>query len=646
MKTQRIHVSAQYERKLDHIEDQLDQVLHLLDGSASSRSTSRTSSQKAGDTSSRGVTKTASPTAPLENTNRTLSIPPAAHGANHASTHQTPFEGESSLAAHSTFAKDMVEAAIFVGPLGDHLSEMKETLTSLRATVEAQSSRLAAQEMAYTYAKTDSSPASSSQRLDDQNMPSPKLVMTMLKKLKEDPQLQHIRFHTFLPAEKFSDYVVKVYSTDDFNQAEFIIVNAGLIDIFVTQLFFEESDKGRNDLKESIVLFRENLETALSRLQMHIPSSLDYVVALTFGVLHAVKSSKPAIAWTLHTSALNMCISLGLHRVETLKNDNLQLREQKLWIFWLLYGTDKTLSLRLGRSSMIQDDDITLPLPSTDFTTSGPYGHSLVRWIKMASIQGKIYKNLYSPAGLAEPQAVRVSWVRALAQELKAVQYENRSLNLAHVSHGDGPQSFNSLPLALMLQTNEVNYLSALTLTLRALPPVMPTTSFAPECIATARAALEQHQKYSETIETGQSRPGQARHWDIYIKWTILHTPFVPFIVMFCHVIETGDVADLQRMQSFVSSLEIGELSEASTNIHGQFETLLKVAQRYTEIRAAKSPNVDEWQKLDAHVHAFGLLPAIGDSGMMADPGLFEQIMDSQMQAWKFGEWFQSSQQL
>ncbi|KAM0276725.1 hypothetical protein ACHAQH_006435 [Verticillium albo-atrum] len=378
---------------------------------------------------------------------------------------------------------------------------------------------------------------------------------------------------------------------------------------------------------------------------MHISSSLDYIIALTFGVLHAVKSSKPAIAWTLLTTALIMCMSSGLHRAEM--HDKLQPREQKMWIFWLLYGADKTLSLRLGRSSMIQDYDITLPLRSGDVAASGPYGRSLVRWIKIASIQGKIYKTLYSPAGLAEPEPVRVSWVRALAQELKTVQYEGSSLNLAQIRQEDGSQSLNGLPLVLMLHADEVNYLSILTLTLRALPTVVPGTSFAPECIMTARAALEQHQQYSTTIGTGQ-----ARHYDIYIKWNILHTPFVPFIVMFCHVIETGDLADLQRMQSFVSSLDMWELSEASTNIHRQFETLFKVAQRYTEVRTARGADVEEWRELDAHVHALGLVPASSLNGwpsegdIMADPALNEQMIDPQMQAWQSGEWFQSNQQL
>ena len=55
------------------------------------------------------------------------------------------------------------------------------------------------------------------------------------------------------------------------------------------------------------------------------------------------------------SSAAGLCQSLGYHRINTMVNDNPEDRQTKIQIFWMIYMLDKTLSLRLGRSSILQD---------------------------------------------------------------------------------------------------------------------------------------------------------------------------------------------------------------------------------------------------------------------------------------------------
>jgi hypothetical protein len=134
-----------------------------------------------------------------------------------------------------------------------------------------------------------------------------------------------------------------------------------------------------------------------------------------------MKSSKASAAWALVTTAMQMCISAGYHRASSSKNDTPLIRKQKSWIFWSLYSTEKGLSLRLGRSSSVSDYDITLPLPDLEQVDCKPYYSCTIRWIKLSSIQGRVYKMLYSPAALSEPQASRSAWAMSLAAEAKAL---------------------------------------------------------------------------------------------------------------------------------------------------------------------------------------------------------------------------------
>ncbi len=64
----------------------------------------------------------------------------------------------------------------------------------------------------------------------------------------------------------------------------------------------------------------------------------------------------------------------------------------------------------------------------------------------------------------------------------------------------------------------------------------------------------------------------------------ILYAPFVPFIVLFCQVIESKDTADLARLQAFVASLQIhSNISEPVEKLRRLFQVLYGVASQYVE---------------------------------------------------------------
>ena len=237
-------------------------------------------------------------------------------------------------------------------------------------------------------------------------------------------------------------------------------------------------------------------------------------------VNHCIRSSKTSTAWSLVTTALQVCISAGYHRATASpKNDNDTplLRKQKSWIFWSLYSAEKGLSLRLGRSSSVSDYDITLPLPGLDRADSEPYYACTIRWIKLSSIQGRVYKMLYSPAALSAPLASRAAWAQTLAAETRGLYRGEMEKENPSAANGSW-RTTKGRQVQLVFFSEEVLFHSVLTLILKALPPDSDTSSlFADECINAARRGLERHQEFIQAIGLDK-----GHYIDVYVNWYVL----------------------------------------------------------------------------------------------------------------------------
>lgn len=102
-----------------------------------------------------------------------------------------------------------------------------------------------------------------------------------------------------------------------------------------------------------------------------------------------------------------------------MEQDSPGVQDNKHRLFWSVYCLDKGLSLRLGRASIIQDYDISLPATFNRFDIADMWKTVYTLWIAMSRIQGKIYELLYSPAALAQSEIDRVSHARRLATEMQ-----------------------------------------------------------------------------------------------------------------------------------------------------------------------------------------------------------------------------------
>lgn len=171
---------------------------------------------------------------------------------------------------------------------------------------------------------------------------------------------------------------------------------------------------------------KRHLEVAMSQLDIFMPASYENIMALLLGAAQSIEMCKPSLCWVMISTAAGLCQHLGYHRINTMANDTPDERNSKIHIFWMIYMFDKTLSLRLGRASVIQDWDISLPfLLAGEQPTSRPDGSQMLAyWIKVARVQGQIYEKLFCPAAFLRSSEDRTRTAIELVDAMNQAWYE------------------------------------------------------------------------------------------------------------------------------------------------------------------------------------------------------------------------------
>ncbi|KAK7699663.1 hypothetical protein SLS64_011436 [Diaporthe eres] len=376
----------------------------------------------------------------------------------------------------------------------------------------------------------------------------------------------------------FSDICLQVYFSETFSEMDFIIVNAGLYSLFGDYSHHVPSEEKHTYLGHADTCL-VNLETTLSSLPLHLPATSDAVTALLFGAWHAIELSKPYLSWALSNKASELCQTLNYHRMPD--TDNGDDAKFKKFLFWTNYFLDKSLSLRLGRASTIPDWDITTYRPSTSDPCKEPGMAYYVLWVESARCQGNIYQLLYSPEAVAQPDYVRQARAQLLVDNLRTLEGATQETHKKWIQISK--ENAGKDLMDFFATSDDILRLSLLTLVLRAAPQAAgASTTFSPGCTEAARAALHRHQDCMAIIEKSS-----VDFLPTYVHWTLLFAPFIPFIVVFCQVIETQDKADLDRLGAFVASIQPATASsDAAAKLHRLFQVLHGVAARYVELSA------------------------------------------------------------
>ncbi|KAJ4364697.1 hypothetical protein N0V83_009294 [Neocucurbitaria cava] len=397
---------------------------------------------------------------------------------------------------------------------------------------------------------------------------------------------------------------------------------------FLAQAVGSTPSIGHNaEVKSALAALEEHLEVAMSQLDMFMPANYENIMALLLGAAHAIELCKPSLCWTLISSAAGLSQNLGYHRINTMMNDTVQDRRSKLHVFWMIYMFDKTLSLRLGRASLIQDWDISLPfIAPGDEALNGTEGSKMLAyWVKVAQVQGQTYEKLFSPAAFLRSPTERTRVAVDLVDAMNMAWYERGDASMgdltnfskSHTLHqqkatftansspnetevpskrrlfgqqsgragasSDGKDhihdhvqgSFEKVQ-DIFFHADVVMHYSTCALIQRAVTPDQVT--FNQECLESSRAALVAHMKANSQFNT----KGNEELWSGYIHWSILQAPFTPFIVIFCNAIQKADSSDLTSLTDFVTSLEsCRTVSEGADKLYKMCRLFLQVAKLY-----------------------------------------------------------------
>ncbi|CAI6019922.1 unnamed protein product [Clonostachys chloroleuca] len=548
-------------------------------------------------------------------------------------------EGPTSLSAHSKMAIGFLDRVAVVDRERGYNFDTRELLDDLDQIVQAIK---APQAMSNCY------PDMGVQQLNQFPkacaMPPIEASVAAIRGAQQSHHVTFLFIQKFLRSQSLSDICLRVYFASDYSVADYIIINAALTYFFDNQIMIQKPPNISMDTTEFKSACQKNLETALLSLHLHIWPSLELVLALTLGAVHAVEILKPHWAWLLVSAAYQACHSLGYHLGRPDNGDYCELSNEPGLLFWVIYFLEKTLCLRLGRCSRIPEGDISLPMPG------GQAGLNYARsMIKLAKLTGKIYESLYGPSAMAILRDDGVLPVKELSQELDRLSAESQDA-MREWSLCTPKNEWSEL-IEFMSYSDKVLLYSMQTLIYRTeTVPASPTASLTTQCIASARKALACHQ--SSPVVTASRMSGFLSS---YMSWFIMLRPFTPYIVLFCNVIETGDQEDLQRMRDFVKSLESFTSSSVVARNHQRlFQVFHNVALRYTELKQSFgvslcSDEIQQTHEIDSYLNAMGFCQQGVTGEAVSEPAMASftrEMADPDQPTMHLPSWFQISQQM
>ncbi|KAK1147148.1 hypothetical protein N8T08_001887 [Aspergillus melleus] len=505
----------------------------------------------------------------------------------HGSSSKAQYEGESSLFAHAVFASRFLQDAVDNATNAEVAHEMETVLDSLRVAVQSGKQHSDTLDSLYPHA-TSIPPGSTTRNLP---LPPTDKVFMCLRMATECPQVATLWLGDFIRPSQFNGYFIKVASPGPATEADLIIVHCGLFWLFCECSKAVVDEETKQDYNVQAFHCEGNLQAVLANLRFHQPTNMDFAYAMGLAALYCLQKSKPSAAWNFINSASHIIQALGLQHNAPAGIEGAEDKAQKKDLFWTIYMTEKMLSLRLGRSSSFRDQDITLTRSGMRRPGSTFLAELAPGWINMASIQGRIYDEIYSPGALMQSPHIRTFRAQALAEELKSVMQHAQDIHVSYPGQ-DHYTVANGQVLGLDFHeiarlSDRVIGLSMLTLIYRSIAPENPSTSaFCNECIGAARDTLREHDRCVALITKAQ---GKTVFLEAYINWTISQSPFIPFIILFCHIIETSDASDLEHMIGLVQTLESTSSESAYRMCSRQrrlFRALYDVAAKYVEVKS------------------------------------------------------------
>jgi len=471
-------------------------------------------------------------------------------------------DGETSLMAHSRKARRVIEHLLQSTPSMSSDPEVIDALKALHTAMQGPS-------------ETETSllqpvPSGRPQEYSRETLPPQEAVLNILRGAQAaDCLFFSIWLPFFTPAE-FERLCDQLYSDfDSCSPAIRTIVCGGIHYMFVEYLSACKIpyDSAYWSYAQS---FKIHFESCLRHYSVLSMPTFDNILALVFGAGHAIQVSEFASAWPLVSAAANMCQALGWHRTP---DSHSPVSKARNILFWLIYYLDKCLSLRLARSSNIQDFDLTLGYPEEPVEKQHQSWHLwFTTLIDIGAAHGLIYEHLFSPGSMSYSPKQRSQRVLELAIRLDNIVSKNNGIVDVTV--------YRRQYMFYLVKFNAVVIGCLRTLVYLAASSSGESADFVvdPRCLLAARSTLHYHQDVVDFVQDKQD--GSAND---YASWTILNCPFTPFIVLFSHVIVSFGLEDLRLMEAFTTSLQSLNMRDARPmlNFRVLCEAFLLLATRY-----------------------------------------------------------------
>ncbi|KAM5510060.1 fungal specific transcription factor domain-containing protein [Fusarium oxysporum f. sp. phaseoli] len=497
--------------------------------------------------------------------------------ASATNTTAVPVSSDRILARQRTSASEFLENALREHSPRDISTEMQSALSNLRQIVELQNSQSNHNGLDFPLAQQIPQGG-----LAKMPMPPLKIVVTLWSYLQASPPTVFISLCSLVGIDDFPGLCRVVYfPSNDFSETKFTAVNLCLYYMFSERdALMSQADC--KDFRSYIHMCQANAETSLSNLKVFSITTADSLVALILGTIYAIDHSRPTVAWALNCAAAQIVQSPSSQEASNAQ-DRANLGHARApdimsKALWHVYTMDRALSLRLGRAPILHDWDVVLP-SETHFRDVVGFAGMPTIWFQLATLQGKIYRYLYSTSALASPSEDLIERARTLAGECRVLEAETTQKRNETMELFERVQA--SPILAALVESDQVMLLVTLTLVYRAIPPAEGDGgAFSQECLITARKAVQKHQQCVAMLQGKQFAKRSYAHWNLLLL------PFVPFFVLFCSVIETLSESDLQLIRDFASSLQqLSDVSPTMDKLWVLCNVMSKVAVMYVEAK-------------------------------------------------------------
>ncbi|RYN18686.1 hypothetical protein AA0117_g10648 [Alternaria alternata] len=278
--------------------------------------------------------------------------------------------------------------------------------------------------------------------------------------------------------------------------------------------------------------------------------------------------------------------ALGLHQDSSSSGLASEERHRRFCLFWSTYCIERPTALRLGRPSTIRDGHITIPKPDQYPTLQGLTSsrQSLIHAVEMSRLHGSAYDDLFCPGALALPAMHRTTRGQAIAAEWRALIASKES-SMARWDEDSRGTIGELMPVEFAQHaTRATDYL--LLVAIYRVAFSKPSTKVSSECIAAARISLREHTQCIALLVSYNNDPAPFELW---VNGGLILFPFVPYNIIFCSVIETANLADLESLKTYVDALASLAKKREYTSCTKQleiFRALHKLALVHSEIRA------------------------------------------------------------